>query len=172
MLVWVSTQNISEEWATSTQNHFVRLDLFIITSKSYIKEVLVVAKFSECNTNIWLKLIPTKAKLLTCHFRNFYQISETQICTKWSEMCETENDNSCWLQLSYCWFGLAIHTDEQQTKTIYLDAKIRSPKDHPLLNIRHSYWLYLKRYGYIQSHMDLWLCYHMALWHWTWLIWF
>ena len=71
MLVWITAKNIPEEWTTSTQNHFMGLNLFIITSKSNIKEILVLPKISECGAYVCLKIIPSKTEFFTPHFHSF-----------------------------------------------------------------------------------------------------
>ena len=41
-LSWVVAQDILEEWAAGGRNHFVSLDLIIITSKSHIEEIFII----------------------------------------------------------------------------------------------------------------------------------
>ena len=68
MLVGVAAQHISEEWRTGTQDHFVSLDLTVITSKSNIEEIFLFTDFFQCHTYVRLKVIPPEAELLGTHF--------------------------------------------------------------------------------------------------------
>ena len=65
--MWILPQHAPEEGAAGGQNHLVGLHLVIITSKSYVKEVFVVSQFSEGNTDVALKVIPTETELFCPH---------------------------------------------------------------------------------------------------------
>ena len=71
------------------------LNLIIITSKSNIKKVFILSKFSECTADIVLKIVPPQTKLLTPHFSYFLQyqlhiaiiflsyLLEREVCILW-----------------------------------------------------------------------------------------
>jgi len=63
----VTTEHISKECATSRKDHFVSLDVLNITSKSHIKEVLILPELPERPTNVTLKVIPAEAELVRAH---------------------------------------------------------------------------------------------------------
>ena len=53
----VVAQDILEEWAAGGRNHFVSLDLIIITSKSHIEEIFIISNamlifFSKSFTDV------------------------------------------------------------------------------------------------------------------------
>ena len=64
VLVGVPAKDVPEERTASREDDFVSLHLGIITGKSNIKEVLLLAEFSESDTDVGLKVIPPQAELL------------------------------------------------------------------------------------------------------------
>ena len=65
MLVGVLLENKPEEWRASRQDELVCLDLPGATAKSAVKQILLLSDLPESRTNVPLKIIPAKAKLIT-----------------------------------------------------------------------------------------------------------
>jgi len=60
----VAAENIPEEWRASAQNHFVCLNLTVITGESNIEKVFLLPEFSKSDTDVRLKIIPAEAEFL------------------------------------------------------------------------------------------------------------
>ena len=67
VLVGVPAKDVPEEGGTGGENDFVCLHLGIITGKSDIKEVFLLAEFSESDADVGLEVVPPQAKLLRSH---------------------------------------------------------------------------------------------------------
>jgi len=65
--VGVPAQDVPEEGGASGEDDFVRLHLGIITGESDIKEVLLLAEFSERDADVGLEVVPPQAELLRGH---------------------------------------------------------------------------------------------------------
>ena len=59
MGMWILSQDTAEEGRAGRQYHFVSLHLGIITGESDVKEVLLLAEFAECDTDVAFEVIPT-----------------------------------------------------------------------------------------------------------------
>ena len=66
-LVITSNYPIPEERTASREDDFVSLHLGIITGESDIKEVLLLAEFSESDADVGLEVVPPQAELLRGH---------------------------------------------------------------------------------------------------------
>jgi len=62
--MWVAPENVPEEGRACRQDDFVSLDLGIITSESHVEKVFLLPQFSEGNTNVSLKIVPTETEFL------------------------------------------------------------------------------------------------------------
>ena len=67
MLVGVLSQDISEEWGASREDHFVGLHLVVVTRQSDIEEVLFFAQLPECNADVGFKVVPPETELFRRH---------------------------------------------------------------------------------------------------------
>ena len=65
MLVGVLLENWSEERRAGRQDELVCLDLSGATAESAVKQILLFSDLPEGQTNVALKIIPAKAKLIT-----------------------------------------------------------------------------------------------------------
>ena len=54
-----------EEWRAGRQDELVSLDLSGATAESAVKQILFISDLPEGETNVALKVIPAKAKLIT-----------------------------------------------------------------------------------------------------------
>jgi len=62
--VWIAAEDIPEEWRAGAQDHFVCLDLTVITGESNIEKVFLFPEFSKSDTNVRLKVVPAEAEFL------------------------------------------------------------------------------------------------------------
>jgi len=67
MLVGIPAKDVPEERTASREDDLVSLHLGIITGESDIKEVLLLAEFSESDADVGLEVVPPQAKLLRGH---------------------------------------------------------------------------------------------------------
>ena len=65
--VITSNYPIPEERTASREDDLVSLHLGIITGESDIKEVLLLAEFSESDADVGLEVVPPQAELLRGH---------------------------------------------------------------------------------------------------------
>jgi len=69
MGVGVAPEHSPEERRACREDDFVGLDLFVVTSKSDVKEVLVVPKLAERCGDVRLEIVPPQAELFRGHFQ-------------------------------------------------------------------------------------------------------
>ena len=84
VLVRVLVQEILEEWAAGGRNHFVSLDLLIITSKSHIEEIFIITNamlmfFSKSFPDIAASLRENVWKIIR-YIKIILQISYFKYC--------------------------------------------------------------------------------------------
>ena len=95
VLVLVTPQHILKKWTTGTENNFVCLQLFVITSESNVKELLLIPDVSKSRTNVSLKIIPAETELLRSHFKSGAGSLFQAVTAGLASLCSITSPESC-----------------------------------------------------------------------------
>ena len=67
MFVPVPPENGPEEGGAGREDHFMRLDLVVVTGEGDVEKVFILAEFAEGAGDVRLEVVPTKTELLGRH---------------------------------------------------------------------------------------------------------